>query len=47
MILKNALDIHREKAPDNLKPFQAHLEQKYCEMKAVLEKEYGIKVRAG
>lgn len=47
MLLKKGLDIHREKAPENLLPFQAHLEQRYTQMKNVLEKEYGIKVRIG
>jgi len=44
MLLKKGLDIHREKAPESLLPFQAHLEQRYTQMKIVLEKEYGIKV---
>ncbi|ESO09209.1 hypothetical protein HELRODRAFT_109536 [Helobdella robusta] len=44
IILREALNLHSERAPENLKPFQSHLEQRYAEMKNTLEKEYGIKV---
>jgi len=46
MILAEALDIHRQKVPESLQPFQAHMDQRFTEMKAVLEKDYGIKVSA-
>jgi len=44
LILKKGLDIHRDKVPEALQPFHAHMESRYHEMKIVLEREYGIKV---
>ena len=44
MLLQTGLEIHRDNAPDNLLPFQAHMDQRYNEMKAHIEQHYGIKV---
>jgi len=44
MILKKGLEIHRSKVHEALQPFHAHMEERYREMKVVLEMEYGIKV---
>ncbi|XP_050389742.1 dedicator of cytokinesis protein 1 [Patella vulgata] len=43
-LLRDALMIHRRKAPENLKPFHTHMEQRFAEMCNIIEKEYGIKV---
>lgn len=47
MILKRGLEIHCSKVPESLMPFHAHMEERYKEMKVVLEREYGIKVNGG
>ncbi len=46
MLLQTALDVHARKAPEALQPFHAHMEQRFMQMKAFVEKEYGIKVRS-
>ena len=45
LILKEGLEIHHSKVPEALQPFHAHMESRYKDMKIVLEREYGIKVR--
>jgi hypothetical protein len=47
MILKKGLEIHHSKVHEALLPFHAHMEERYKEMKVVLEREYGIKVNNG
>lgn len=47
VLLQTALDIHRKKAPVSLQPFQAHMEQRFEQMKDFVEKEYDIKVSRG
>ena len=44
MILKKGLEVHRCKVPEALQPLHAHMEERYSEMKVLLEREYGIKV---
>ena len=47
MLLQTGLEIHRDNAPDNLLPFQAHMDQRYNEMRVHIEQHYGIKVNYG
>ena len=44
VLLREALNIFKRKAPDDLKPFHAHLEQKYEEMCIQIKQEYNLKV---
>ncbi|XP_071089559.1 dedicator of cytokinesis protein 1-like isoform X4 [Haliotis cracherodii] len=44
VLLRDALYIHRRKAPESLKPFHTHMEQRFAEMCSIIEREYGIKV---
>lgn len=43
VLLREALNIFKRKAPDDLKPFHAHLEQKYEEMCVQIKQEYNLK----
>ncbi|XP_041370196.1 dedicator of cytokinesis protein 1-like isoform X4 [Gigantopelta aegis] len=43
-LLRDALLVHRRKAPETLKPFHTHMEQRFAEMCTIIEREYGIKV---
>ncbi|XP_013378716.1 LOW QUALITY PROTEIN: dedicator of cytokinesis protein 1-like [Lingula anatina] len=44
-LLETAITVHGRKAPDTLKPFHAHLEMRFTQMKDLIEKELGIKVK--
>jgi hypothetical protein len=44
VLLREALNIFKRKAPEDLKPFHAHLEQKYEEMCLQIKQEYNLKV---
>ena len=46
LIVKKGLDVHRERVPENLIPFHEHMQQRYNEMKSLLEREYNLKVNA-
>ena len=46
VLLNLGLDVHRKNAPESLMPFQAHLDQRFAEMKTSIEKDYGIAVRS-
>ena len=43
VLLREALNIFKRKAPEDLKPFHAHLEQKYEEMCLQIKQEYNLK----
>ncbi|XP_012940011.1 dedicator of cytokinesis protein 1 isoform X2 [Aplysia californica] len=43
-IVRDGLLVHKSKAPDSLKPFHSHMEQRFSQMCTSIEKEYGIKV---
>ncbi|XP_052098499.1 dedicator of cytokinesis protein 1-like isoform X2 [Mytilus californianus] len=43
VLLREALNIFKRKAPEDLRPFSAHLEQKYEEMCVQIKQEYSLK----
>ena len=46
-LLRDGLIIHKQRAPENLMPFQSHMEQRFFQMCTMIEQEYGIKVCVG
>ena len=44
MLLKDAMYIHKERVSDDLKPFHAHLEQRFTSWIKMIESEYKLQV---
>ncbi|KAK3095553.1 hypothetical protein FSP39_016043 [Pinctada imbricata] len=43
MLLKEAINIHRRKVSEEMKPFHAHIEQRFTQMCDLIQKEYNLK----
>ena len=44
VLLKDAMYIHKERVSDDLKPFHAHLEQRFTSWIKMIESEYKLQV---
>ena len=44
MLLKDAMHIHKKRVSDDLKPFHAHLEQRFTSWIKMIESEYNLQV---
>ena len=44
VLLKDAMHIHRERVSDDLKPFHAHLEDRFSSWIKMIESEYKLQV---
>lgn len=44
ILLREALQVHKRCASENLKPLQAHMEQRFSELCILIEKECGIRI---